>query len=157
MRAMEMVSPNSIWTAVDVTGARSKGQSSRSKGRWMVRSHTSDSRDPGTQVTHTNFAPLACSLPPLRRPLPPPELVPKGASLANQGGKSWKENRAGCLAKQKWQKIAGRDKFGGGRGFRKGKSPGSPLLLQSAPQAGFEGCCRQPFLSSCTKLSACRP
>ena len=35
---MATVSPNSIWMVVEVTGARSKGQSSRSRGRCTARS-----------------------------------------------------------------------------------------------------------------------
>lgn len=40
MSAMATVSPKIIWMAVLVTGARSKGHSSRSNGRCTARSHS---------------------------------------------------------------------------------------------------------------------
>ncbi|KAG0585067.1 hypothetical protein KC19_3G255100 [Ceratodon purpureus] len=40
MRAMATVSPNSIWIAVEVTGARTNGQSSRSRGKETCLSHS---------------------------------------------------------------------------------------------------------------------
>ena len=61
MSAMATVSPNSICAAVEVTGARSKGHSSRSRGRCTARSHTADRRHPCTDVTATSRAPLACT------------------------------------------------------------------------------------------------
>ena len=60
MRAMATVSPNSIWMAVEVTGARSKGHSSRSRGRCTHRSASRSSLQPRTLATLTSLAPLAC-------------------------------------------------------------------------------------------------
>ena len=60
MSAMATVSPNTICAAVEVTGARSNGHSSRSSGRCTDMSHSACSRQPFTDVTATSFAPLAC-------------------------------------------------------------------------------------------------
>mmetsp|Transcript_12664 Transcript_12664/g.31965 ORF Transcript_12664/g.31965 Transcript_12664/m.31965 type:complete len:253 (+) Transcript_12664:80-838(+) len=59
MREMATVSPKSIWMAVEVTGARSKGHSSRSRGRWIAMSEAASSLLPFTEVTLTRVAPLA--------------------------------------------------------------------------------------------------
>ena len=60
MRAMATVSPNSICIAVDVTGARSKGHSSRSSGKCTCKSHSCSNLQPRTDVTLTILAPFAC-------------------------------------------------------------------------------------------------
>mmetsp|Transcript_9249 Transcript_9249/g.30546 ORF Transcript_9249/g.30546 Transcript_9249/m.30546 type:complete len:252 (-) Transcript_9249:106-861(-) len=59
MMATAHVSPKSIWIAVEVTGARSNGHSSRSSGRHTCMSHTCASFDPVTELTPTSFAPFA--------------------------------------------------------------------------------------------------
>ena len=63
MRAMATVSPKSIWMVVLVTGARSKGHSSRSSGRCTATSQQASSLQPGALVTLTNRAPFAWASP----------------------------------------------------------------------------------------------
>ena len=57
--AIATVSPKSSWMAVEVTGARSKGQSSRSSGSTMALSQARASFEPARQVTLTSRAPRA--------------------------------------------------------------------------------------------------
>lgn len=61
MRAMATVSPKTIWRAVEVTGAKSKGQSSLCKGRWTDISHIFASLQSWWQATLTSVAPFACT------------------------------------------------------------------------------------------------
>ncbi len=60
MSAMATVSPKIICMAVDVTGARSKGHSSRSRGRCTDRWHSDSNVLPRWLVTPTRRAPRAC-------------------------------------------------------------------------------------------------
>ena len=62
IKAMATVSPKSICRAVEVTGARSKGQSSRSSGRCTDMSHMLPSLLGSRHATLTSFAPFACEL-----------------------------------------------------------------------------------------------
>mmetsp|Transcript_28679 Transcript_28679/g.62818 ORF Transcript_28679/g.62818 Transcript_28679/m.62818 type:complete len:208 (+) Transcript_28679:489-1112(+) len=59
MIATAQVSPKSIWMAVEVTGARSKGQSSRIRGRCTSMSHAFASLHPGWEWMPTSLAPFA--------------------------------------------------------------------------------------------------
>ena len=57
--AIATVSPKTIWIAVEVTGAKSKGHSSRSRGKCTFISQTPPSTLPSTEVTAMRNAPLA--------------------------------------------------------------------------------------------------
>lgn len=59
MSAIATVSPKTIWIAVEVTGARSKGQSSLCSGKCTFMSHAAARAFPWTDVTEISKAPLA--------------------------------------------------------------------------------------------------